>query len=233
MHSHAKKFIPISSIIYVPTPADYEEYRKKGLKENERNFDIDADFVKKKIRRFVEFNPEFTEEEVRTEIFNSNMFRSFFLKDPIRQNMYEVVFADYTKKIDGVRNFGKPDALYVSEGNLVTKKELKAKKLEAETKSIDFYWEYNNKKIYAYHKYAKEPGGHQDNQYEDLLKFIQACINIPEKNSVFLAIADGEYFNSIDGKVGKTRIQNLRDTGNNSNVFGLTSEEIKDVFTKL
>ena len=83
------------------------------------------------------------------------------------------------------------------------------------------------------HKYAKEPGGHQDNQYEDLLKFIQACINIPEKNSVFLAIADGEYFNSIDGKVGKTRIQNLRDAGNNSNVFGLTSEETKDILEKL
>ena len=85
----------------MPTPADYEEYRKKGLKENERNFDIDADFVKKKIRRFVEFHPEFTEEEVKTEIFNSNMFRSFFLKDPIRQNMYERYLHNMLKKLMG------------------------------------------------------------------------------------------------------------------------------------
>ena len=207
----------------MPTPADYEEYRKKGLKENERNFDIDADFVKKKIRRFVEFNPEFTEEEVNAKIKSDKMFRSFFLKDPIRQNMYEEVFANYVKKIDGVRKFGKPASLYISKGNLVTKQKLKSKKLEAETKSIDFYWEYNDKKIYAYHKYAKDTGGHQDNQYDDLLKFIHAANNITEKNLIFLAIADGEYFNSIDGKVGKTRIQNLRDAANNSNVFGLTS----------
>ena len=218
---------------FVPTPSDYEEYRKKGLKENERNFDVNADFVEKKIRRFVEFNPDCSEETVKAKIKSDKMFRSFFLKDPIRQNMYEEVFSNYVKKINGVRNFYKPDSLYVSKGNLVTRKELKAKKLEAETKSIDFYWEYGNKKIYAYHKYAKEEGGHQDNQYEDLLKFIQASKNILEKNSVFLAIADGEYFNSNDGKVGKTRIQNLRYTGNNSNVFGLTSEDIKDVLEKL
>lgn len=162
------------------------------------------------------------------------MFRRFFLKDPIRQNMYEKVVAQHIAAIPGVKKFGKPKpSLYIANNRLMTKKQLKEGNIEPSCKSIDFYWEYKNKKCYAYHKYAKEPGGHQDNQYNDLLQFIKASDTVSEKDHVFFAIADGDYFNSNDGRVNKKRIDHLRDSANKKNVFGLTSDEIAATLSKL
>jgi hypothetical protein len=219
----------------MPTPEDYENYRKKGLKENLENFNVNEAYVSKKIREFVQFNPDFTETQVKNEIINNSILRRFFLKDPIRQNMYEKVVSEYIKNIENVKNFGKPspDLYITTDKQLLSKREIKKQNLDAACKSIDFYWEYNGKKIYAYHKYAKEPGGHQDNQYEDLLKFIQVSNSLKIDNAIFLAIADGEYFNSNDGKVDKKRIDNLRNTANKKNTFGLTSEEIKTILSNL
>jgi|APSaa5957512535_1039671.scaffolds.fasta_scaffold77794_2 hypothetical protein len=219
----------------MPTSEDYENYRKKGLKENLKNFNVDEAYVSKKIKEFVQFNPDFTIEEVKDEIKKNSMLTRFFLKDPIRQNMYETVVSEYIKKIEGVIHFGKPspDLYITTDRKLISKNEIKRQNLEAACKSIDFYWEYEGKKIYAYHKYAKEPGGHQDNQYEDLLKFIQIANSLNIDNAIFLAIADGDYFNSNDGKVDKKRMDNLRDTANKRNTFGLTSEEIKITLNNL
>lgn len=215
----------------MPTPEDYENYRKKGLKENLENFNVHEAYVSKKIKEFVQFNPDFTEEQVKNEIINNSMFKRFFLKDPIRQNMYETVVSEYIENIDGVKNFGKPSPpLYITtNGKLMSKSDIKSQNLDVACKSIDFYWEYDGKRFYAYHKYAKEPGGHQDNQYEDLLKFIQSANSLKIPDSVFLAIADGEYFNSNDGKVDKKRIDNLRDSANKKNSFAITSEEVNSI----
>jgi len=218
----------------VPTPEDYEKYRKVGLKENFSNFNVNDSYVKKKVDEYVQFNPDYTETQVIEKIKIDPMFRSFFLKDPIRQNMYEKVVSQFISKIPDVKNFGKPKpALYIANNELMTKEQLQRKKIDSACKSIDFYWDYKGKKCYAYHKYAKEPGGHQDNQYNDLLQFIKVSSTVRGKDLVFFAIADGEYFNSNDGKVNKKRIEHLRDSAKKKNVFGLTSEEIPKVLSQL
>ena len=36
----------------MPTSKEYEEWRKKGLKKNLENFDVNDDYVLKKMKRF-------------------------------------------------------------------------------------------------------------------------------------------------------------------------------------
>lgn len=98
------------------------------------------------------------------------------------------------------------------------------------TKSIDFYWEYNNYKFYASHKYIKESGGAQDNQYNDIKHFIENANKNSESFVKFLAICDGDYFNLTDAKFKNekiTKLESLKRLTTRS-VFALTIYEIKD-----
>lgn len=58
------------------------------------------------------------------------------------------------------------------DGAVIEKNELK---LYPKAKTIDFEWDYKGYKIYASHKYTKDRGGAQDNQYKDLQEFIRQC----------------------------------------------------------
>ena len=81
-----------------------EEHKKiNKQKENENK----QKELSKKIKEFVQFNPDFTVEQVKDEIKKNSMFRRFFLKDPIRQNMYEKVVSEHISKINHVKNFQK------------------------------------------------------------------------------------------------------------------------------
>ena len=59
----------------------------------------------------------------------------------------------------------------------MTKNQLKISKVKPQSKSIDFSWNTKDYTIYASHKYTKDEGGHQTNQYEDLQNFITAANN--------------------------------------------------------
>ena len=218
----------------MPTSKEYEEWRKKGLKKNLENFDVNDDYVLKKMKRFVEFHPEFDLEQVKEEIKRNIMFRTFFVKDPIRENMYEELFKKTTKRIKDIVDFDKPDAsYYLWEGKLLTKKLIKEKKVEAETKSMDFVCNYKGKKIWFYNKYAKEPGGHQDNQYDDLKRFMIGANKVKSKEMIFIGVADGEYFNSQDVKTDKTRIDTLRELANNETTFAIQSTELESILNQI
>ena len=98
--------------------------------------------------------------------------------------------------------------------------------MKPKSKSIDFYWECGSKKFYAFHKYTKDSGGHQDNQYRDLQVFIGEANTSGIKDSYFLAIADGDYYSTNNGRARTTKIERLKQIANGKNVFAMTSDEL-------
>ena len=96
---------------------------------------------------------------------------------------------------------------------------------------MNFYWECGEKKFYAFHKYTREGGGAQDNQYSDIKKFIENANASADTNTFFIAIADGEYFNMRDGQAGISKIENLKQMSNNQR--GVFAVQIADVYDLL
>ena len=120
--------------------------------------------------------------------------------------------------------------LYVVMGKSFFKNEIKKKKIKTNVKTIDFEWEFKNKKFYAYHKYTKESGGTQGSQYVDLKIFIENANLNKDKNIYYLVIADGIFYDTQNGNVGVSKIENLKDISNNkNNVFAMRIEELKDL----
>lgn len=155
------------------------------------------------------------------------MFAAVFAKDPGKQKIHENTAAKFIKSLKGVSNFKQlgHGALVVSQGAIMTPRQLAAHGGASRAKTIDFEWDSYGKKIYASHKYTFESGGAQDNQYKDLQEFIRQASDSQKEKTLFLAIADGEYYAHAN-KQGRSRMQSLRNLANNRNVFALTSEEL-------
>ena len=165
---------------------------------------------------------------VRERIKNDEMFRWFFVKDPIRQNFYENLFLEWFTEIEGVR---RPiqlggNELRLFEGEILNQNDVRTRNVNPPCKSIDFSFEHNGNMFYVYHKYAKEAGGHQDNQYQDLQCFIEEAnkVNIP--HTFFLAIADGNFWSTRNGRANMTKMQRLQELSNKTTVFALSSNEL-------
>ena len=62
-----QEFILLLTQSHVPTSEEYEKYRKEGLKRNLENFNVNDEYVTKKIKRFVEFHEKFSKDEVKEE----------------------------------------------------------------------------------------------------------------------------------------------------------------------
>jgi hypothetical protein len=217
----------------VTTPKQYENYRRKMFKENAANFDYKNEELRKKIETFSK-KTNYSSEEILKKIKTDEMFRQHFVIDPIRQNIYEKLVSPFIKKT--IRQFDsdlknieirKPKPSLVLNGKtIIPAREKKSSEKTKYTKTIDFEWKFDNKIFYAYHKYAKQGGGHQTNQYDDVLKFIVAANKVKRKNIFFLAITDGTFFNLNDNDSGKSRILTLKELANKTNTFALTSEEL-------
>ena len=149
-----------------------------------------------------------SEEEIIKSVSNDLVAAAHFAKDPIKQNIYERIAADYISKIDDITYFENlpNNKLVVANGEVELKKR-NGKITRSKAKSIDFSWTYNNKKIYASHKYTKEEGGAQDNQYQDLQNFIIEARENKDKGIVFIAIADGPYYQRNDPIEGMSRME--------------------------
>lgn len=100
-------------------------------------------------------------------------------------------------------------------------------------KTIDFMWKTKNFQIYASHKYTKEGGGGQDNQYKDLQEFIKEANQSNLNNTLFLSIADGGYYQTMDTDARMKRIDYLKKLSNRENVFALAISELEEWFKKL
>ena len=192
----------------------YSDALKKQRRDNFERVKPDLDKgepnLLQKISRFaIKYDVE--EEYVKTEIRNGHKITlAYFSKDPSRQNFYERVAADYIRnRIEGVKNFRNlaNNELYVCRGKIIRRQDLKE---YPTAKTIDFSWEYERYQVYVSHKYTHESGGAQDNAYKDLQSFIQEARENRDDDHVFIAIADGAYYQQQNGKVGTTRFENMQ-----------------------
>ena len=211
---------------------DYEKIKLVQLKKNVKN--LKSGDVKKKIKEFSK-RSGYSYDEIAKKIDGDEMFRWFFAKDPIKQNIHEYTAVNFIKKLDGVKDFKKlgTDEMFVINGGVLLGTELKSKQIRPKTKSVDFYWKYGNTEFFISHKYTKDGGGGQDNQYHDLISYIQECNNSTRKNTTFLVIADGKFYDSKNGKAGTSKIQHLKQIADKRTTFALTINDLEKFMKKL
>lgn len=174
---------------------DLEQLKKEAREVNLALLrkEINSEWVLLKIEKYLEKNPflNYTIEDVKQEILNNDLIASFFIKEPGRQNITEKAVANKIKKFKKVKDFINlpPTAnLFVEDGEITNKRKL--------NKSIDYTWKTGDKKVYASQKYTKDSGGSQDNQYKDIVSFLSSAIKSQNKEIVFFAIVDGNYFDN-------------------------------------
>lgn len=148
------------------------------------------------------------ESELLEQCKAANLLSSvLFFKDPSKQSAHQDLAVKFLKKemkkyegfcdFELLRSSG-PGALYVKNGKVVKSEEMNESLKNG--KSIDFKWEFKDKRLkesivfYGSHKYTKEDGGSQDNQRNDLVRFIEKTAGNRDKNVYFFAIADGAYY---------------------------------------
>lgn len=169
---------------------------------------------------------------VHERIVEDEMFRWCFVVDPIRQNVFEKIAAEHIESMTGISSFKKygTNDLFIVAGALKEKKELKG--MRPESKSIDFSWKYDRRNFYASHKYTNESGGAQDNQYRDVQRFIEDANKIGGRD-IFVAIVDGEYYNTWDSQAEMTRRKRLEQMANQNNVFVKSIDELEEFLSGL
>lgn len=215
----------------------YREEYKKAVKNNINALlkEIDGQDMIDKISNWAN-KFEYTFDEVRGKILEDEMFQCVFIKEPSRQNLYEKLAGKYIESLEIVENFkflssGGKDAKYMINGKMFKGCDLEGQ--AKDTKSIDFQWTVGNWEFYATHKYTKDGGGAQDNQYEDVQKFLHNTRDCNIKNTIFLAICDGEYYLAKDSKTGdETKIQRLQRLTDNKTSFVMQINELKDFLQK-
>ena len=167
---------------------------------------------------------------IRAKTKADGLFRWFFVLDPKRQNFYEKYAADYIREMPGVHEFEQlpNNKLGIVGGMVIPMRESKTHGGNPESKTIDFTWKHGNLTYYASHKYTKDAGGAQGNQYKDLQDFLVEANKSAAPRSVFLAIADGPFYGGHNGKRGMTRMDNLKRIANGRNVFALTINDLAE-----
>lgn len=203
---------------------DFEAERWRLKMTNSRNRVLSEAAIKTYCKQ-----TEYGIEAVRDKIENDEMFRWFFVVDPIRQNVHEKTAIRHIKAIRGVKKFKKygTNEMFIVNGGIVAKGDLRG--MRPSCKSLDFTWRYGWRTFYAYHKYTKAGGGHQDNQYKDLQNFISAANQSQNRDVVFVAIADGAFYNTLNGHAGVSKLQRLRDMTNCSTTFAVQIDALGDL----
>ena len=138
-------------------------------------------------------------DKVMQKILDDQIFALVFAKDPGKQTFHQNYAANYIRGLPFIIDLvvlpssGK-NAQYVINGEVKSRVEVQNTKV----KSIDFTWNYEFKekvlKFYATHKYTRGQGGAQDNQLEDVFKFLENARQCVNKNIFFFAITDGNYY---------------------------------------
>ena len=221
----------------IPIP-DFEGENQKAIRRNLDKVitDLGANTkgIQKKIQNFRELF-DFSEEEVRQEIRDRKLFRAKFAKDPRKQGIHEKLAGAFIESLPNVGNFKvlPKSKLQLLGGLVMSKKEVKERGGTGEAKTLDFEWQSKGKQIYASHKYTKDGGGGQDNQYRDMKDFIREANKSHTPNTIFLAIADGPYYGMNDTGSRTTKLQNLQYLANRTNVFALSGEELEEFLNNL
>ena len=169
--------------------------------------DIDKADVKDKINNFIERWPCFTAEQVKEQILTNDLVAAQFAKDPAKQNIAEKAIMSLIGADKKMPASGRNCIRFTSTGEIVHSA------VAGASKSVDFFID----GVYYTQKYTMEAGGAQDNQYHDVIEFL-------EKGSILYkvgAIVDGYYWE--DGR-RNTLIDYFK---NNPNVVILSMDDIK------
>lgn len=212
---------------------DYQEEKNKQIKLNLE--DVEKNLHKPeyqyKIKRWCEkYNFDF--ETISKKAEKDYYFRAIFAKDPNKQNIFEKNAAEYIKNIKVVKNFQKlnnhgPKSIFLSNGKIsLNTNNIKNKP----TKTVDFNWKIENKtgknyNCYAYHKYIKETGGAQDNQFIDVKNTIKNA-NSGNKSNLFFFICDGEYFTDL-------KFEQLKSIAESKNIYIMKIISLKRLLEKI
>lgn len=166
----------------------------------------DMDF---KINNFLKKAPYSSKEEIEEKIRTDKIFAACFAKDPLKQNIGENVLKEYLD-VEFLPQSGKDAIRFSSAGNIISKKELGC------SKAVDF--QINS--YYITQKYTGEnTGGAQDNQYDDVIKFLTL-------GSIFYKVAacvDGWYWEE-NGK--RAELKNY--FKDNNSVIICSADDIKN-----
>ncbi len=140
----------------------------------------------------------FNREEIVANIESNRIVAAFFAKNPNKQNFYEKTAERFIRSLKGVSGFkgSRDQNKDLINGAVINKSTIQKSGGVSDAKTIDFEWNYSACKFYAYHKYTKEGGGSQDNQYKDLQVFIKHANMSTATHTYFIAIADGAYYES-------------------------------------
>lgn len=176
-------------------------------------------------------------EYIKNGILTNDFIAMKFIKNPIKQNTFEHVFLTYLQSIPYIENVKKLPAsslnsLYLYNGYNITKQEkdnIKSSQDDNVSKSIDFYFTLNDFEFFISHKYTKGQGGAQDNQYMDQLGYFKNSLLNHDKNKIFIAVCDGDFYHKKDkkGMTKKDKILEYKDN-NLSNSFVLSYDELED-----
>ena len=217
-------------------PLDYDKKYRDAYRNNAKNAPREAERgeLDDKINNFSE-KFGFDSERVRYEIANNEIVAALFAKNPNKQNFYEKTAADYISRLSGVKSFKNlgNNKKGLVEGGVYSQKKLKKIGGHSEVKTIDFEWKFKDYTFYASHKHTTQSGGSQDSAYKELQKFIEQANSSTRSNIVFLAIADGEFYQKLDSNAKMTRIDRLREMSNKTKVFACTINEIEELVREI
>lgn len=211
---------------------NYKKEYKERVQKNLQNVlkELETKDMKLKISNWSnKFGYSF--DEIKKKVIDDEIFRCLFAKDPAKQNFYQKLASQYIRSLNIVKNFkvlpaGGKNAIYLTKGKIFKGESLK--KQPKDTKSIDFTWNCKDYIFYASHKYTEKSGGDQDNQYKDIQDFPNHARDCHEKNTIFLAICDGDYYLQKDSKTGgKTKIKRLQRLTDNETFFVLNINELE------
>lgn len=198
-------------------PFDYEQKYREAYAENVLRIaeTLESGKIDRKIENFCELHG-FSVAELHAEIVRNKFLAAVFALNPNKQNFYETVAAKYIKELSCVDDFRKlpSSALYIIGGRLLSREEAKRvtrqnRSTRRDHKTVDFSWMCNGIQFYAAHKYTKQEGGAQVNQYHDLQTFVRESVSNLDDNVHFIAIADGSFYEQQNGLAGTTRIKRL------------------------
>jgi hypothetical protein len=187
-------------------PLDYEAAYKMALQQNIDIFyrDMSGKDFALKIANFAEKYDK-TPLFIRRKIMDDPIFALTFVKDPGRQSIHQTLAAQYITGFSKYPEFadlkftmlpaGGSAACYINKQGQISHYN---EAVDPLIKSIDFKWTWNNIMFYAAHKYTKDEGGAQDNQYHDLRLFLQYAKLNSNPSIMFYAIADGQYYQRQD-----------------------------------
>jgi hypothetical protein len=137
------------------------------------------------------------------EMKNNDLFCLHFAKSPIKQSFHQTLAFKYLKSIPGISNpellpSSGTDAKYQISGMVLS--EAQSKGSSSKGKSIDFEWQFKSSKTgktitcYATHKFTRDFGGAQDNQFKDVVEFLRNAVAAKSNDLFFFAICDGPYY---------------------------------------